>query len=1165
MASAEAGLVLGSISAIISIIDATKKVYEAVEDDAGLPTNFKKSAMKLLLILKLLEHAEEYVNNETDESIKTAFTPTLEDCKAQAIQLQELFEKVMPEEGDSRWDRYIKAARTIGEGGRVESLVGGILGDLQLLATRFPEVTTSRGKDQLATAIEEVTNMELSLPAGFEKTPAYAHYGSGAQNVYVGGGNQYINGPGNQLNGPGNQLNGPGNQYNGTNYIVNNHKITTPDDIDRSCLRILRCPDTLAVKNRLKEDKDKLLPKSIDWILQDPKYISWKDGEDVCLLWIKGGAGKGKTMISIGLIERLSRPQDKSTVVTYFFCQEADYELKTLEAIVKGLILQLVTQQKDVKESLRRRWDTTNERFDEDVTSWRTLWNIFLEMLSRCKCARVYVIVDALDECQDNGMADFLKLIVRTGLDQPSKIKWLLTSRPLDSAERELLTGSDQVGVSLELNQKQLSEVVRTFITSKVIELDRRHHYGPTLRQKVETELAAKAEDTMLWVSLVCRRLENVHRDKALTTIQHLPPDLPDFYRRVFNQLNEGESAVVKGCMRLLKAMMLAYRPLNVEEVGSVTGLSEQLVVIEVWVDRCASFVKRRGAYIEFVHQSARDYLAGRDGQSIFDAYENYGHDWVEAIAFSLDGERIASGSRDNTIKLWNASTGSLQNTLTGHLDWVGAVAFSLDGERIASGSRDNTIKLWDASTGSLQNTLTGHLDGVEAIAFSLDGERIASGSRDNTIKLWDATGSLQNTLTGHLDWVITVAFSLDSKQIASGSRDNAIKLWDTSTGSLQKTLTSHSSWVKAIAFSLDGKHIASGSRDNTIKLWDTSIGSRQKIGSLEKTRIGHLGWITTIALSLDGKQIATGSEDDTIKLWDATGSLQKTLVGHSGLIGAIAFSPDRKQIATGSGDNTIKLWDATGSLQKTLVGHSGLIGAIAFSPDGKQIATGSGDNTIKLWDATGSLQKTLVGHSGFVGAIAFSPDGKHIATGSGDNTIKLWDATGSLQKTLIGHSGWVEAVAFSPDGKQIATGSDDKTIKLWDVTKSLKVSKLLGSTLGSHLRHRAWREIKTSKPVNSLKFSANGRHLITNLGQIKIESILENRQSFGFESLESLGVNNQWIYYGAMPIFRLPLDFEVQCHDVAGDQLGIGFRNGRVLGFYINRKSLNSIFKNSA
>ncbi|OBT95231.2 hypothetical protein VE01_07574 [Pseudogymnoascus verrucosus] len=1257
MSGAEAGLVLGTISAIISIIDATKKVYEAVEDEVGLPTNFKKSATKLPLILKLLEHAEEYVNNETDESIKAAFTPTLEDCKVQAIQLQELFEKVMPGEGDSRWDRYMKAARTIGEGGRVESLVGRILDDLQLLATRFPEVTTSRGKDQLATAIEEVTKMEPSLPDGFEQTPAYAHYGSGAQNVHLGGGNQYINGPGNQLN-------GPGNQYNGTNHIVNNHKITTPDDIDRSCLRSLRCPDTLAVKNRLKENKDKLLPKSIDWILQDPRYISWKDGEDVCLLWIKGGAGKGKTMISIGLIERLSRPQDESTVVTYFFCQEADYELKTLEAIIKGLILQLVTQQKDLKESLRRRWDTTNERFDEDVTSWRTLWNIFLEMLSRCKCPRVYVIVDALDECQDDGMADFLKLIVRTGLDQPSKIKWLLTSRPLDSAERELLAGSDQVGISLELNQKQLSEVVKTFIASKAIELDRRHHYGPTLRQKVETELAAKAEDTMLWVSLVCRRLESVHRDKVLTTIQDLPPDLPDFYRRVFNQLNEGESAVVKGCMRLLKAMMLAYRPLNVEEVGSVTGLSKQLVAIEVWVDRCASFVKRRGTDIEFVHQSARDFLAGRDGQSIFNSYEHYGHGEIALNCLSHLTKRLkinlADLSRpdstresmktnallisvDYTATFWVQHmecvkrTTLVQNALaeqgeastflrTRLLEWLeclslldrlpsaietlstftdvikknpslsnlvqdatrfllrhyltiatwplqiysSAIVFSPRTSVVRTNNLDK-LPMWlgtlpqvEDSWASLIQTLAGHLGWVEAVAFSPDGKHIASGSRDNTIKLWDAsTGSLQKTLASHLGLVGAIAFSLDGKHIASGSGDNTIKLWDASTGSLQKTLVGHLDLVKAIAFSLDGKHIASGSWDNTIKLWDASIGS------LQKTLVGHLDWVEAIAFSPDSKHIASGSRDNTIKLWDAsTGSLQKTLVGHLGWVEAIAFSLDGKQIATGSNDNTIKLWDAsTGSLQKTLVGHSGLVAAIAFSPDSKQIATGSGDNTIKLWDAsTGGLQRTLVGHLGLVAAIAFSPDGKHIASGSADNTIKLWDAsTGGLQKTLAGHSDWVEAVAFSPDGKQIATGSDDNTIKLWDVTKALKVSKLLGSTLGSHLRHRAWREIKTSKPVFSLKFSANGRHLITNLGQIKIESILANRQSFGFESLENLWVDNQWIYYGAMPIFRLPLDFEVQCHDAIGDQLGIGFRNGQVLSFYINRKSLNSIFKNSA
>ncbi|KFY03079.1 hypothetical protein V490_00302 [Pseudogymnoascus sp. VKM F-3557] len=1373
----EASLVLGIISAIISIIDATKQVYEAVEDEAGLPTNFKKSATKLPLISKLLEDAERYINNAADGSIQAAFTPTLEDCKVQATHLQELFERVMPEESDSRWDRYVKAARTIGKGGRVESLIKGILDDLQLLATKFPEVATPRGKDQLAKAIEEVSGMEPSLPDGFEQNPAYAHYGSGAQNINTGSGTQHNN------SGTGHQNSGSGQQYIGTNHIVNNpvfSKNVTVDDIDRSCLRSLRCPDALLVKNRLKENKDKLLHKSIDWILQDLQYISWKDGDNVSLLWIKGGAGKGKTMISIGIIERLSLAQDESTVLTYFFCQSADYELKTLEAIIKGLILQLVNQQNDLKESLRRRWDTINERFDEDVNSWRTLWNIFLEMLHRCKCPRVYVIVDALDECQDDGMVDFLKLIVRTGLDQPSKIKWLLTSRPLDSAEQELLAGSDQVGVSLELNQKHLSGVVKTYIASKVTELDRRHHYGPTLRRKVETELAAKAEDTFLWVSLVCRRLESIPKDKAFATIQDFPPGLPAFYRRVFNQLNEGKSAVVKGCMRLLKAMMLTYRPLNVEEVSSVTGLSDQLVTIEAWVDRCASFVKRRGTDIEFVHQSARDYLAGKDGQTIFDSYEHYGHgeialnclshlterlkvnlgdlprpdstresmkmnalvvsvdyavtfwvqhlecvkrttliqnalaeqgevgtflrtkllewleclslldrllraietlstltdilkknssllmlvqdatrfllqhyptiatwplqiyssamvfspqtsvvrrnnldklpkwlrklpqmedswasliralaghsSWVTAIAFSPDGKQIASGSDDKTIKQWDARTGDLQKTLAGHSSSVTAVAFSPDGKKIASGSDDATIMLWDVRTGDLQKTLVGHFSQVKAIAFSPDGKKIASGSTDETIMLWDArTGDHQKTLVGHSDWVRAVAYSPDGKQIVSGSDDATIKLWDARTGDLQKTLVGHSGWVWAIAVSPDGKQITSGSNDKTIKLWDARTGDLQRTlaghlssvnvvtfsldgkriasgssdnttklwdartGDLQKTLVGHSDWVKAVAYSPDCKQIASGSDDKTIKLWDArTSDLQKTLASHSDWVRVIAISPDGKQVASGSGDKTIKLWDArTGDLQKTLVGHSDWVKAIAYSPDGKQIASGSDDATIKLWDArtgdlqktltshldsvevitfspdgkqiasgsgdktiklwyarTGELQKTLTSHSDSVEAIVYSPDGKQIASGSDDANIKLWDArTGDLQKTLAGHSDWVRAVAFSPDGNQIASGSGDKTIKLWDVAKTLKVSKLLGSTFGSHLKFRAWREIKTSKLVSSLKFSANGQYLVTNLGQIKVESILANRQSFGFESLENLWVGTrEWL-----------------------------------------------------
>ncbi|KFY28683.1 hypothetical protein V491_00343 [Pseudogymnoascus sp. VKM F-3775] len=1002
-------------------------------------------------------------------------------------------------------------------------------------------------------------------------------------------------------------------------------KNVTVDDIDRSCLRSLRCPDTLLVKNRLKENKDKLLHKSIDWILQDPQYISWKDGDDVCLLWIKGGAGKGKTMISIGLIERFSLPQDESTVVTYFFCQNADYELKTLEAIIKGLILQLVNQQKYLKESLRRRWDTINERFDEDVTSWRTLWNIFLEMLHQCKCARVYVIVDALDECQDDGMADLLKLIVRTGLDQPSKIKWLLTSRPLDSAERELLAGSDQVGVSLELNQKHLSKVVKSYITSKAIELDHRHHYGPMLRQEVEAELASKAEDTFLWVSLVCRRLESMPKDKALATIQGFPPGLPAFYCRVFKQLNEGESAVVKGCMRLLKAMTLAYRPLNVEEVGSIIGLSEQLITIEAWIDRCASFVKRRGIDIEFVHQSARDYLAGKDGQSILDPYEHYGHSEIalnclshlterlkinlvdlphpdstresmkrNALIVSVDyaanfwAQHLECVKRTTLIQSALAKQGEVDTFLrTKLLEWLECLSLldrllraieilntladvikknpsllmlAQDAKRFLL-RHYSTIATWplqiytSAMVFSPQTsvTLASPLGSVRAVAFSPDGKQIASGSDDNTINLWDAkTGDLQKTLTGHVGWVKAVAFSPDGSQIASGSGDMTLKLWDARTGYLQKMLTNHSAPVEDIAFSPDGKQIASGSRDMTIKLWDT------RTGDLQKTLVGHWDCVLAIAFSPDGKQIASGSRYTAISLWDArTGDLQKALTCQWGWGGvrSIAFSPDGKYIVSGSEDKTIKLWDArTGDLQKTLADHWDWVMAVAFSLDGKQIVSGSRDMAINLWDArTGDLQKTLTGHIGWVKAVAFSPDGKYIVSGSEDKTIKLWDArTGDLQKTLAGHSASIEAVAFSPDGKQVASGSEDKTIKLWDIAKSMKISKLVGNTFGSHLKLCAWREIKTSKPVYSLKF----RYLKTNLGHIEIESIIANSQSFGFE-LENLWVSNQWIYCGATPVFLLPLDFELLCHDVRGDQLAIGFRNGRVLTFDIDFEKL--------
>ena len=214
----------------------------------------------------------------------------------------------------------------------------------------------------------------------------------------------------------------------------------------------------------------------------------------------------------------------------------------------------------------------------------------------------------------------------------------------------------------------------------------------------------------------------------------------------------------------------------------------------------------------------------------------------VYFVRFSPGGARIASGSDDHKIRLWDAASGRLLRTFEGHSGSVWSVAFSPDGARIASASEDDTIKLWDAESGRLLRTFDGHSATVFSVAFSPDGARIVSGSGDKTIKLWDATsGRLLRSFEGHGDRVFSVAFSSDGARIASGSFDNKIKLWDVTSGRLLRTFEGHSGGVVSVAFSPDGAIIASGSLDKTIKLWDVASGR------LLRTFEGHAGLVFPI------------------------------------------------------------------------------------------------------------------------------------------------------------------------------------------------------------------------------------------------------------------------------------------------------------------------------
>ncbi len=281
----------------------------------------------------------------------------------------------------------------------------------------------------------------------------------------------------------------------------------------------------------------------------------------------------------------------------------------------------------------------------------------------------------------------------------------------------------------------------------------------------------------------------------------------------------------------------------------------------------------------------------------------------VYAIAISPDGNVFASGSNDNTIKLWELQTGEklrqFGRWFSGHNDSVWNLAFSPDGEILASASWDNTIKLWQVKTGKKICTLTSHHNGVNAIAFSPDGQLIASGSSDCTIKITQVNTTYEiNTFTGHEDAVHSLAFSADGRLLASASADCTIKIWQVNTGREIHTLTGHGFFINCLVFDRKGEILVSCSSDKTIKFWN-AIAAREI-----RTLTGHTDVVSSISLSQDSQILVSGSWDKTIKVWQlGTGTEICTLTGHENYIRSVAISPDGKTIISGSDDETIKIW----------------------------------------------------------------------------------------------------------------------------------------------------------------------------------------------------------------------------------------------------------------
>jgi WD40 repeat protein len=449
------------------------------------------------------------------------------------------------------------------------------------------------------------------------------------------------------------------------------------------------------------------------------------------------------------------------------------------------------------------------------------------------------------------------------------------------------------------------------------------------------------------------------------------------------------------------------------------------------------------------------------------------GHtDAVYAVAISQDGKYVATGSFDNTIKLWEAATGTEVKTFggpQGHQKMVLSVAFSNDGTMIASGSADNTLKVWDVPVSSPLRALAA-ADAVTAVALTADSTKLATGGHDGQVKIFNAADFKELfKLDGHQGPVRGVAFSANGQILASAGADKTLRFWNVANGQLIAAVGAHSGPVNAVLIHPNNAAAYSAGDDGLVKFWTLPPVPTKPLPA-------HSAPITAMFLSPDGNQVLTASADKTVRQTLTAGKELRTLTGPAAAVTSVTLNAAGNFVAAGTADNRVFLWNAADGKPVTQVlahgsavtgvsfhqqgtlltaGADGLVKTWAMPPvptrslthpdaalvcvpsaDGKKLFTGSADKILRVWDlAKLTIERQYAGHTGPVSAVAVSANGQLLASGSDDGSIRFWSqATGKETDILQGHPGTVTALALNPAGTQLLSTGADGRVKLWQL-----------------------------------------------------------------------------------------------------------------------------------
>lgn len=409
-------------------------------------------------------------------------------------------------------------------------------------------------------------------------------------------------------------------------------------------------------------------------------------------------------------------------------------------------------------------------------------------------------------------------------------------------------------------------------------------------------------------------------------------------------------------------AIVVSFQPLSVYRVRPVTRCSETMPGHTDAV-----------LHVSYSPDGKRLASGGGDGAVRFwnpgtamPMHTCLGHkNHILTACWSPDGANFISADRNGEIRVWDPMTGKPRGPpLKGHRKWVTSLAFEpyhMDPTciRMASSSKDNTVRLWNISTGRMLAVISGHSDSVECVKWGGTG-LIYTCSRDRTIMVWAVDGhgpskpKIVRTLSGHAHRINTLALNCDyvlrtGCYQLGGPKLDALREKsddaDTLESMRQMALTRYHAVVGSDGL---GERLVSGSDDFTLFMWNPQE-SKQPVTRM----VGHQQLVNHILFSPDARYMASASFDKKVKLWcGRTGRFLATCSGHVGSVYQVAWSADSNFVVSASKDSTIKLWQVKDPKKSmhTLPGHADEVYALDWSPDGMQVASGSKDRTIKIW-----------------------------------------------------------------------------------------------------------------------------------------------------------------------------------------------------------------------